>query len=181
MSHRYLLCVVLLLSGCEIVQDSSGYTYDTAVVPSLYHTSLWAGSFNIPAEGSLEGTESYTFMDRSEQQDDFACELRWGLIGERVANPVCASCVFEVQITARLEEDSTNDGSCDALLDATFVYALSENYQSAGMALLHRSVDDSEFQPFIQSSAHTDDFAAELTIEDDTFTYRGGYYHYTLP
>ncbi|MEC7985976.1 MAG: hypothetical protein VX278_12500 [Myxococcota bacterium] len=183
MSHRYLLCFALFCAGCEIVQDSSGYVYDTATVPVVYHTSLWEGSFQVPSDTDEEGSgiEKYTYVERSEQTDEYECQLDWQLRLEEVASPLCEECLFEVEIFAQLQTTSVNDGTCDSLADATFVYALHENYQDSGMALLYRSVEESEFQPFIQTANHSADFIAELQLEDETFRYRGGYYHYLLP
>ena len=184
MAHRYLLCIALFLSGCEIIQKSSGYAYDTAAEePMFFHSSLWSGSFNVPSESenNLRGTESYTYVERSTEKEDYACMVNWNLNGGNVEQPLCEECVFEVRIVAQRETDSIDDGTCEDLLDANFVYAFHENYQDSGATLLYRALDESDFQPFIQSSEHSADFAAELTLEDGTFHYRAGYYQYILP
>ena len=133
------------------------------------------------ASGEVSGSETYTYVERVEDKEQYSCVLDWKFSGESVAEPICTTCLFEVRLFAELQTESINDGTCEGLLDSTFVYALDENYKEEGMALLYRELDQTDFTPFIQKKDQTEDFAADLQFTDNTLEYRGGYYQYLLP
>ena len=159
---------------------------------TLYYTDKWDGNWTYSAT-TLTGTEEYTHAYFHEQPNTVECDMSWSLAGIAPSTATCTDCLFEFDITATYDTNSTASSECSSFSsDLSFSYAYHENYTYTdsygtstplGSTLLYKD-SNSTWSPFVAPNnpqIPTDNtFTSSITIDiaNGQFSYTNGYLNY---